>query len=478
MTVIFKAYQGATLPAHNATTTDLGWPDAGSNYRFVGFANSVNNPEPGTTASTQCQVVSVNGEPWVRFTNPSTYIRSEATTGSSGPGIADGTTCWHAISFILRQGDLVVGGGTKLANLTQVHQSFPPPIGIYMDRPSSGTYRFRYAMKPGGSDKNITTFSTLPYDERLDVIFKVFYTHGSTGSMSCFWRRASDITDFTGAWQSPLETMPNGANMNSGTGLYFKQGCYRPDHPGDGSTWIVDHKGYIVSKLDGSTTDSEARAEVEELYGTATNPPDPDPPPDATRVGVSVAGSSFNTMGADRVRLSTFTMPEDGLINEVVCYMDGNGGTSGSQTFKYVVYSGTTKVAETGDITISSSSPNARWEDENVLVPYQASDGESLSIGIQSSTTANVARYAYEAETDALLFGTDTYADGAEATLPSTTLDAKRMSIYAVYTPGSVEPPPPPSTGNPRGYVIGGRLYVASRRAYAANSKSGTGGGV
>jgi len=467
MTFILRAYPNATLPAHNATTTDISGVD-GDAHEMTLFENTYNSPG-STVSSARVQTVSVNGEPWMRFTHPTDFIRCEVANWDTTPGIPDGVTYWHAVSLIIRQGGLVAGGSSKIANLTQVHQKLNlPPFGIYFDRGGSGgtPYRFRFHIQPGGTNVTLASLSALPLGERIDCMWVTKYSH-SSGTCSMYWRRSSDINDYTGAFTGPISN--NGVNMNSGTALYFKQGCYRPDTPGDGSTWIVDHKGYYVA-----TT----QAEVETLYGTASSPPTPDPPPDATRVGVSVAGASFNAMGADRFRFSDFTMTESGLVNEVVCYMDGAGGAAGSQTFKYFIYSGTAKVAETGDIVISSSSPTARWEDANLLVPYQASNGESLSIGIHSSTTANVARYAYEAETDALLFGTDTYSDGTASTLPSTSLDAKRLSIYGVYTPGADPPPDPPATGGPRGYAVGGRSYSASARSYQSGAKVGVGGGV
>jgi hypothetical protein len=467
MTYMLRCYPSAALPAHNATSADIEG-GAGDAHEMSTFSNVNNSPENGqTNSSSLIQTVSINSEPWMRFTHPTGFARNEIANSNTTPGITPGTVAWHSVSFIVRQGTLPTGGGAALANLTQVHQTGGlPPWTLYFDRPSTSSYRFRFKVDPGGTNVNISTFTSFPFDERFDVLWKTDYRQTSAGTCALYWRRSSDLTDFSGSWTGPVAN--NGQNMRSdNTSLYFKQGCYRPS--ADSSTWIVDHKGYLVAQTDGSTTDAEAREEAEALYGTNTSPPDPDPPPDTLRIGVSAAGGSYAGASADRGRFSTFTADLDSStqyqLTGVAAYLDGAGGGAGSQDFRFAVYDGSNAlIGQTADSSIAAGASGA-WVALDLEEPYIFSDGSIFSFALHTGTTANVIRYAYDVEVDALFFYDDTFSDGPTESFSGGN-DAKRMSIYGIYEEydeGEDPPPPPPSTGS--GYIVGGRVYIAGRRA-------------
>jgi hypothetical protein len=268
VTLILRAYPDATLPARNATAADIA---GDAIYEFTGFANSSNNPEGTTNTSSECRTVDLNGWAGLRFTNPSSYIRSEVTTGSTGSlTVGQGDTYHHRVSFIIQQGDLVPGGGAQLANCTQVHEvgaGVNPPFGFYFDRGGGGStpYRLRFAIKPGGTNVTLASYAEIPYGSRIDAKWVTFYSTSSNGTCSLQWRISSDPYDFSGSWSSPVNN--NGANFNGTGRIYFKQGVYRPDIPGDGSTFIVDHFGYWVSDTD------DDLYELEDFFVDGGEPP-------------------------------------------------------------------------------------------------------------------------------------------------------------------------------------------------------------
>lgn len=285
--MILNGYPNATLPARNATADDIGG-EVGDTYEFTGFANSSNNPEGTTNTSSECRTIDLYGWPGIRYTNPSSYIRSEVTTGSTGSNfVGEDTELWHRISVIVQQGDLFAGGGAKLANLTQVHQvggGVNPPFGFYFDRGGAGAtpYRLRYAIKPGGTNVTLASFAEIPYGWRIDAKWFTHYSlNDGEGTCDLQWRIAEDPTDFTGSWSSPVSN--DGQNFNSGGGrVYFKQGVYRPDTPGDGSTWIVDHFGYWVS---------ETEADVDILDDFFLGGGGEEPPPEGGGGVVAIEGT-------------------------------------------------------------------------------------------------------------------------------------------------------------------------------------------
>jgi hypothetical protein len=466
MTYMLRCYPSATLPAHNATSADIEG-GAGDSHELYTFSNVNNQPENGqTNSSSLIQTVDINSEPWMRFTHPTGFARNEVASTS---GVTPGTVAWHAVSFIVRQGTLVTGGGANLANLTQVHQvGGLPPFTIYFDRPSTSSYRFRFNVQPMSNGNNtIATFTSFPFDERFDCLWRTDYRQSAAGTVDFYWRRSSDIEDFSGSWTGPISE--TGQNMQSAnTSVYFKQGCYRPGSQ-DSSSWIVDHKGYLVARTDGSTDDDEARAEAEALYGTNTSPPDPDPPPDTLRIGVSAAGGSYAGASANRARWSSFTADLDSStqyqLTGVAAYLDGAGGGGGTQDFRFAVYDGSNNlVGQSADSSIAAGASGS-WVQLDLEEPYIFSDGTIFNFALHTGTTANVIRYAYDAEVDALFFYDDTFSDGPTESFSGSN-DAKRMSIYGIYEEydeGEDPPPPPPSTGS--GYIVGGRIYIASARA-------------
>jgi hypothetical protein len=101
--------------------------------------------------------------------------------------------------------------------------------------------------------------------------------------------------------------------------------------------------------------------------------------------------------------------------------------------------------------------------------------GETIWIGLHSSTNTQVLRYGYEVVANQLRWGADSLVDGLNDVAPTTyALDAKRMSIYVAYTPaGSTSP----STGS-RVYAAGGRIYTPGARSFIGGAKvQNVGGG-
>lgn len=134
---------------------------------------------------------------------------------------------------------------------------------------------------------------------------------------------------------------------------------------------------------------------------------------------------------ADRVLVSEFNVPADCLISKLSCYMDGAGSVNAVQSFKAVIYDSAGALVGEGAEVVLPDLNDPVWLDLPFARPVPLSAGD-YSFGIHCGSPSNAAR-AYKATTGTNLATiTDTYADGAPATI-SPSFSAGELGIYATF---------------------------------------------
>ena len=151
--------------------------------------------------------------------------------------------------------------------------------------------------------------------------------------------------------------------------------------------------------------------------------------------GVSAGNTPSGGLSANFKRGSRFTLTQAGTIGTLCAYIDGNGGASGSQDFRYALYSDAAgkpdkKLAESYTQQLSSGFP-AAWNCADIAwTPVTAG---SYWIVIQSGNTAGVIR-DFSDGTGTNWFGnSDTFADGSSATFGAGNPGTGTMSFQATY---------------------------------------------
>lgn len=186
--------------------------------------------------------------------------------------------------------------------------------------------------------------------------------------------------------------------------------------------------------------------------------------PDSTRFG-NTSGTAWTEVTANSKRGSDFTLSTNGTITNVRCWMDGGGTGSGTQALKAVVYNAgdAIVVGSSNEATITSADTEG-WKNFTFTSELNCAAG-TYRLGILSSTTAKVARYAHTTVASALFYGTDTYSDGADTVWGASGVDSKQMTIYAAYT--AIAPPTTPP-------VSGGGSLSATRSCSGSRAISGS----
>jgi len=153
------------------------------------------------------------------------------------------------------------------------------------------------------------------------------------------------------------------------------------------------------------------------------------------QVGPASAGSVTTTMGGDSKRASRLSVESAFDAVRLRAYLDGRGGSSGSQSVRGVIYADASgapgaRIASTNAVTIAAGR-SAGWVDFELAKPTALSAGPYW-IGLHSSTPSAVARWYGVAAEGALRFNADPYSDGAAASFGTPRTDAKELSMQVV----------------------------------------------
>ena len=142
-------------------------------------------------------------------------------------------------------------------------------------------------------------------------------------------------------------------------------------------------------------------------------------------------------MSADFKRASKYTLTETGTLVSLAAYLDGNGGTAGSQNVRLALYqdaSGVpgTKVAESSAVSIAAGTAPG-WV--TFTTPTASLTAGSYWIAIHTGTTAGVARDYTDGSSAQNWFGNaDTFSDGSANPFGTGNLGTQNLSVYVNYT--------------------------------------------
>jgi hypothetical protein len=150
--------------------------------------------------------------------------------------------------------------------------------------------------------------------------------------------------------------------------------------------------------------------------------------------GRNTPGGSFSAMSANTKRASPFTLFAPATVRKLYAYIDGKGATSGSQTIRAVLYRNAgglpaAYVTRSFEFTVPAGM-SARWVPLYLAPPAQLGPGVYW-IGLQSSTTNGVARFAWNSKPNARRFNVDSFANGASDPFGSALADDQQLSIFA-----------------------------------------------
>jgi hypothetical protein len=178
----------------------------------------------------------------------------------------------------------------------------------------------------------------------------------------------------------------------------------------------------------------------------------------AKSFGTENAGTTPSSgMSADYKRGSRFTLTEAGVLSELCLYVDGNGGATGTQDLRFVIYRDNDGVP--GDIVLGhdqlarivvTQGDAPSWQCR--YATYLPLTPGNYWLAIHSGGTPGVARYYYDNSAANWYGGADTFDDGASRVFGSGGAGSGVISINARYGPGTlptvgtVTP-----TGNPSG---------------------------
>ena len=141
-------------------------------------------------------------------------------------------------------------------------------------------------------------------------------------------------------------------------------------------------------------------------------------------------------LSANFKRGSRFTVTDAGTILGICAYLDGNGGVSGTQTVRFVLYADSNgvpgqKIEETASLPLNSGTV-AAWRCGG-LAYHPGTGGQSYWLVIHSGPTAGIVRDFYDGPNN--WYGNaDTFSDGASAPFGAGGAGSGTISIYAAFT--------------------------------------------
>lgn len=160
-------------------------------------------------------------------------------------------------------------------------------------------------------------------------------------------------------------------------------------------------------------------------------------PSGSSTFGTSTIGSTADTIASDRKRVNRYPMPVSGTVSKLTVYLQPTG-TSGSQQLEGVIYADNAGapgalVGTSAPFTFQSTQ-QAGWYDLVFQTPISLPPG-NYWIGMISGTTASVAAFRYQTQTNSRAYNGDTYSDGPSNPFGTPTIDSELMSVYATYNP-------------------------------------------
>lgn len=177
-------------------------------------------------------------------------------------------------------------------------------------------------------------------------------------------------------------------------------------------------------------------------------------------LGPAATGPTQDTIPADRLVLVEATLPHGGGLVAITALLDTLGTAGGTSAVRAVAYQGSTLIGAGPELELPAGQ-DPEWITLAILDDWpeglQMLAG-AVRLGLHVGPVGDSLR-VWGWEDGGGLRATDTYADGAAATLPATSADLK-PSLYGVYY--TVEPDPNLDDA-----------YFARRGFYSAQAKLG-----
>ena len=154
----------------------------------------------------------------------------------------------------------------------------------------------------------------------------------------------------------------------------------------------------------------------------------------------TIGSAPGSGMTADYKRGSSFTLAQNGVLTGFNAYMDGNGGASGVQEIRMVLYKDNggapgAKVVQSDTVTIAAGML-PQWL--HFTAPETAVTQGTYWIVIQTGPTQGVAR-DYGDGTGTWYANADTFSDGASDPFGSGSTGTTILSVNASFLPGALE---------------------------------------
>jgi len=165
-------------------------------------------------------------------------------------------------------------------------------------------------------------------------------------------------------------------------------------------------------------------------------------PPESVGVGGRTSvGLPSSGLSANYKRASSFTISQTGRLSSLAAYLDGNGGTSGSQTLRLALYADAngvpgSKITEGAEIAIHSGDA-AQWK--SVAVPAYLLTPGRYWIALHSGGTAGVIRDYGGNGGNSFYANADTYSDGASSPFGSGSAGTGTLSAFVTFDLGPYE---------------------------------------
>ena len=154
----------------------------------------------------------------------------------------------------------------------------------------------------------------------------------------------------------------------------------------------------------------------------------------------TIATSTSSGMNADAKRASPFTLSENGTLAQFSAYLDGNGGASGTQAVRVVLYRDSSGVPGAKVVESSTMSITAGMAPQWITfsTPQIQLTPGTYWIALQTGGTQGVARnYGDGSTTGNWYSNADLFADGASDPFGAGNVGSSVLSVYATYVPGT-----------------------------------------
>ncbi len=154
----------------------------------------------------------------------------------------------------------------------------------------------------------------------------------------------------------------------------------------------------------------------------------------------TIATGTSVGMTADYKRGTSFALSQPGVLTSFSAYLDGNGGTTGYQSIRMVLYKDSggvpgAKVVQSDTVTIASGMV-PQWV--TFTAPETSLSAGTYWIVIHTGGTQGVARDYGDGSTT-WYANADTFSDGASDPFGSGSAGSTTLSVYVSYVPGTLK---------------------------------------